>query len=133
MTSIAPMYLTYYVLIDCCMPTCTCTHTKLSKTSFFFGQILNPKTSFFLGRREYVSFKQILLYKNKKSKLYIRDRVAVLNDMIYEYGGNITKSHGSWMVTTLYWLSSKGNQQPWRSTPPRWNQPSCMENFGHGF
>jgi hypothetical protein len=77
------------------MPTCTCTHTKLSKTLFFFGQILNPKTSFFLGRREYVSFKQILLYKNKKSKLYIRDRVAVLNDMIYEYGGNITKSHGS--------------------------------------
>jgi uncharacterized protein YutD len=28
-------------------------------------------------------------YKNKKSKLYIGDRVAVLNDMIYEYGGSI--------------------------------------------
>jgi hypothetical protein len=41
------------VLIDCCKPTCTCTHAKLSKTSFFLGQILNPKTSFFLGRREY--------------------------------------------------------------------------------
>jgi hypothetical protein len=53
MTSIAPIYLPYYVLIDCCMPTCTCTRTKLSKTSFFFGQILNPKTSLFLGRREY--------------------------------------------------------------------------------
>jgi hypothetical protein len=35
------------VLIDCCMPTCTCRHTKLSKTSFFLGQILNFKTSFF--------------------------------------------------------------------------------------
>jgi hypothetical protein len=35
------------------MPTCTCTHAKLSKTSFFLGQILNLKTSFFLGRREY--------------------------------------------------------------------------------
>jgi hypothetical protein len=34
------------------MPTCTCTHAKLSKTSFFLGQILNPKTSLFLGRRE---------------------------------------------------------------------------------
>jgi hypothetical protein len=54
MTSIAPIYLPYQVLIDCCMPTCTCTHAKLSKTSFFLGQILNPKTSFFLGRREYV-------------------------------------------------------------------------------
>jgi hypothetical protein len=76
MTSIAPMYLTYYVLIDCCMPTCTCTHTKLSKTLFFFGQILNPKTSFFLGRREYVSFKQILLYK-KRSQSYILETVSL--------------------------------------------------------
>jgi hypothetical protein len=50
MTSIAPIYLPYYVLIDCCMPTCTCTHAKLSKMSFFLGQILNPKTSLFLGR-----------------------------------------------------------------------------------
>jgi hypothetical protein len=48
MTSIAPIYLPYQVLIDCCVSTCTCTHTKLSKTSFFLGQILNPKTSFFL-------------------------------------------------------------------------------------
>jgi hypothetical protein len=47
MTSIAPIYLPYYVLIDCCMPTCTCTHAKVSKTSIFLGQILNPKTSFF--------------------------------------------------------------------------------------
>jgi hypothetical protein len=52
MTSIALIYLPYYVLIDCCMPICTCTHTKLSKTSFFFGQILNAKTSFFLERME---------------------------------------------------------------------------------
>jgi hypothetical protein len=52
MTSIALIYLPYYVLIDCCMPTCTCKLAKLSKTSFFSGQILNPKTSFFLGRRE---------------------------------------------------------------------------------
>jgi hypothetical protein len=50
MTSIAPIYLSYQVLIDCCMPTCTCTHVKLSKASFFLGQILNPKMSFFLGR-----------------------------------------------------------------------------------
>jgi hypothetical protein len=50
MTSIAPIYLPYQVLIDCCMPTCTCTHAKLSKTSFFLRQILNPKTS--LERRE---------------------------------------------------------------------------------
>jgi hypothetical protein len=63
MTSIAPIYLPYYMLIDYCMPTCTCTHTKLSKTSFFLGQILNPKTSFFLGRREYVG---ILFEENLK-------------------------------------------------------------------
>jgi hypothetical protein len=54
MTSIAPIYLPYYVLIDCYMPTSTCTHAKISKMSFFFRQILNPKTSFFLGQREYV-------------------------------------------------------------------------------
>jgi hypothetical protein len=36
------------------MPTCTCRHAKLSKTSFL-GQILNRKTSFFLGRREYIA------------------------------------------------------------------------------
>jgi hypothetical protein len=41
MISIAPIYLSYQVLIDCCMPTCT--HDKLSKTSFFWGQILNLK------------------------------------------------------------------------------------------
>jgi hypothetical protein len=52
MTSIAPNFLPYWVLIDSCMATCTCTHAKLSKMSFFLGQILNPKTSFFLGRRE---------------------------------------------------------------------------------
>jgi hypothetical protein len=47
MTSIVPIYLSYYVLIDCCMPTYTCIHGKLSKTSFFFGQILNLKRHFF--------------------------------------------------------------------------------------
>jgi hypothetical protein len=31
------------------MSTCACTHAKLDKTSFFFGQILNPKTSIFFG------------------------------------------------------------------------------------
>jgi hypothetical protein len=31
------------MLIDYCIPTCTCTHTKLSKTSFFFETILNLK------------------------------------------------------------------------------------------
>jgi hypothetical protein len=53
MTSIAPIYLSYHVLIDCCVPICTCTHVKLSKTSLFLGQILNPETSFFLRRKEY--------------------------------------------------------------------------------
>jgi hypothetical protein len=53
MTMIAPIYLPYLTLIDCCIPTCKCTHAKLSKTSFFLGQILNLKTSFFFGRREY--------------------------------------------------------------------------------
>jgi hypothetical protein len=28
-------------------------------------------------------------YKNKKSKLYVGDRVAVLNDFIYQTGGSI--------------------------------------------
>jgi hypothetical protein len=28
-------------------------------------------------------------YKNKKSKLYFGDRVAVLNDLIYQTGGSI--------------------------------------------
>jgi hypothetical protein len=60
MTSIAPIYLTYQVLIDCCMPTYTCKLAKLSKTSFFLGQILNPKTSFFLGRREYTTSTHML-------------------------------------------------------------------------
>jgi hypothetical protein len=31
MTSIAPIYLPYLVLIDCCMATCTCTHANLNK------------------------------------------------------------------------------------------------------
>jgi hypothetical protein len=53
MISTASIYLSYYVLIDCCMPTCTCKHDKLSKMLFFLKQILNFKTSFFL-RREYV-------------------------------------------------------------------------------
>jgi hypothetical protein len=35
-------------------------------------------------------------YKNKKSKLYFGDRVAVLNDFIYQTGGSIGLiwSHG---------------------------------------
>jgi hypothetical protein len=28
-------------------------------------------------------------YKNKKSKLYFGDRIAVLNDFIYQTGGSI--------------------------------------------
>jgi hypothetical protein len=31
-------------------------------------------------------------YKNKKSKLYFWDRVAVLNDLFYEYGGSMRRS-----------------------------------------
>jgi hypothetical protein len=31
----------------------------------------------------------IYFYKNKKSKLHFGDRVAVLNDLIYAYGGSI--------------------------------------------
>jgi hypothetical protein len=38
MISIAPIYLPYYVLIDCCMPTYTSINAKLSKTSFFFDK-----------------------------------------------------------------------------------------------
>jgi hypothetical protein len=38
MTSTAPIYLSHYVLIDCCVPTCTCRHAKLSKTSFFWDK-----------------------------------------------------------------------------------------------
>jgi hypothetical protein len=53
MTLIAPVYLPNLVLNDCFMPTCTCRHAKLSKTTCFSGQILNPKMSFFLGWREY--------------------------------------------------------------------------------
>jgi hypothetical protein len=50
-----PFYLSYLVLIDCCMLICTYTHVKLSKTTYFLEQILNPKTTcFILGRREYV-------------------------------------------------------------------------------
>jgi hypothetical protein len=30
-------------------------------------------------------------YKNKKSKLYFGDRVAVLNDFIYQTGGSISR------------------------------------------
>jgi hypothetical protein len=43
MTLIVPIYLLYLVQIDCCMPTCACTHTKLSKMTCFLGQILNPQ------------------------------------------------------------------------------------------
>jgi hypothetical protein len=31
--------------------------------------------------------------KNKKSKLHFGDRVAVLNDLIYGYGGSILRSN----------------------------------------
>jgi hypothetical protein len=39
MISIAPIYLPYLVLIDCCMPT----------SDMLFGQILNPETKSFFG------------------------------------------------------------------------------------
>jgi hypothetical protein len=32
--------------------------------------------------------------KNKKSKLYFGDRVVVLNDLFYEYGGSIIQAYG---------------------------------------
>jgi uncharacterized protein YutD len=28
-------------------------------------------------------------YKNKKSKLYFEDRIDLLNDLLYAYGGNM--------------------------------------------
>jgi hypothetical protein len=60
MTSISPIYLLYLVLIDCCMPTCECTYTKLSKNDMFLGQILNPKTKSFLGQRECIGLYTII-------------------------------------------------------------------------
>jgi hypothetical protein len=66
MTSIAPIYLSYYVLIDCCIPTYT--YAKLIKTSFFLGQILNPKMAFFFGRREY-EFRMIVSHKSNVFKM----------------------------------------------------------------
>jgi hypothetical protein len=39
-------------------------------------------------------------YKNKKSKLYFGDRVAVLNDFIYQTGGSIYIHMGSGFLYT---------------------------------
>jgi hypothetical protein len=36
-------------------------------------------------------------YKNKKSKLHFGDRVAVLNDLIYGYGGS--RCDRRWIVS----------------------------------
>jgi hypothetical protein len=71
MTLTTPIYLPYYVLINCCMPTCACTHAKLSKTSFFWGQILHPKTTFFLGRREYARYRRTRKETNTKGLHFI--------------------------------------------------------------
>jgi hypothetical protein len=38
MISIALIYLPYYMLIDCCMATCTCKNAKLSKMTFFWDK-----------------------------------------------------------------------------------------------
>ena len=35
-------------------------------------------------------FNKYFFYRNKKSKLYFGDRVAVQNNFLYEYGGSIT-------------------------------------------
>jgi hypothetical protein len=52
MTLVALIYLPYLVPTDCCMSTCAYAHAKLSKTTCFLGQIMNPKTTFFLVRWE---------------------------------------------------------------------------------
>ena len=36
----------------------------------------------------HISFLNKYFYRNKKSKLCFGDRVAVLNDFFYEYGGS---------------------------------------------
>jgi hypothetical protein len=41
-------------------------------------------------------------YKDKKSKLCFGDRVAVLNDMFYEYGGSMSVfTHGCGKAATI--------------------------------
>jgi hypothetical protein len=40
MIMIAPIYLPCLMLIGCCMPTCTCTHAKLIKMSFFLDKFV---------------------------------------------------------------------------------------------
>jgi hypothetical protein len=40
-------------------------------------------------------------YKNKKSKLYFGDRVAVLNDFIYQTGGSIDSMGRVWVGSVL--------------------------------
>jgi hypothetical protein len=42
----------------------------------------------------------LFFYKNKKSKLYFGDRVAVLNDFIYQIGG----SHNKYVENHLFRL-----------------------------
>jgi replication initiation and membrane attachment protein DnaB len=80
---VTPIYFSYLVLIDCCMPTCICTHAKLSKTSFFSGQILNPKLSFFLGRREYVKNRKNFEVEFKFDRHFHYNQNCILSQ-IYE-------------------------------------------------
>jgi hypothetical protein len=50
MISIAPVYLLYLMLIDCCICSYTHTHTKLSKTTCFLRQISSHETTCFFNR-----------------------------------------------------------------------------------
>jgi hypothetical protein len=53
-------------------------------------------------------------YKNKKSKLYVGDRVAVLNDFIYQTGGS-----------TLCLELTQSIEVAWRLCNPK--HRSCLE------
>jgi hypothetical protein len=118
MTLIAPIYLPYYVLIDCCMPTCTCTHAKLSKTSFFLGQILNHKMSFVLGRREYVVHRGYVASVRSGSTsttsctttTRLRPQRLYINDVVcYEY---LSLGHSGSTSTTSRGSSSTSSSMP---------------------
>jgi hypothetical protein len=45
-------------------------------------------------------------YKKKKSKLYFGDRVAVLNDFIYQTGGSTNEYRMSTLVESSMWIDS---------------------------
>jgi hypothetical protein len=55
---------------------------------------------FFLQKYFHKSIVMLILnkyfYKNSKSKLCIGDHVAVLNDMLYEYGGSTISYDGNY-------------------------------------